>query len=64
MPQLVVDVKVNTQNKVSSNLKNNHFKMRHAPYLDRWAAIHLRDFYGVVCARRLHDYFPFGVGGT
>ena len=36
MPQLVVNMKVNTQNKHYRNLKNNRFKMRHAPYLNRW----------------------------
>ena len=28
MPQLVVNMKVNTQNKHGCNLKNNRFKMR------------------------------------
>ncbi len=36
MPQLVVNMKVNTRNKISSNLKNNRFKMRHALYLNRY----------------------------
>jgi len=36
MPQLVVNMKVNIQNKISRNLRNNRFKMRHAPYLNRW----------------------------
>ena len=36
MPQLVVNMKVNTQNKISRNLKNNRFKMRHAPYSKRY----------------------------
>ncbi len=35
MPQLAVNMKVNTRNKISRNLKNNRFKMRHAPYLNR-----------------------------
>ena len=35
MPQLVVNMKVNTINKIYSSLKNNRFKMRHAPYLNR-----------------------------
>ena len=37
MPQLVVNMKDNTQNIVSRNLKNNRFKLRHAPYSNRWA---------------------------
>jgi hypothetical protein len=36
MPQSVVNMKVNTQNKISRNLKNNRFKMRHAPYSNRY----------------------------
>ena len=36
MPQLVVNIKVNTHNKISYKLKNNRFKLRHAPYLNRW----------------------------
>ena len=32
MPQLVVNMKVNTQNKVSCKLKRNRFIQRHAPY--------------------------------
>ena len=35
MPQLIVNMNVNTQNKVSHKLKNNRFKLRHAPYLNR-----------------------------
>ncbi len=35
MPQLVVNMKVSTQNKISSDLKSNRFKMRHAPYSNR-----------------------------
>ena len=35
MPQLAVNMKVKTHNKVSRNLKNNRFKMRHAAYLNR-----------------------------
>jgi len=35
MPQLAVNMEVNTQNKDSRNTKNNRFKMRHAPYLNR-----------------------------
>jgi len=35
MPQLVVIVKVNAQYKVYHNLKNNRFKLRHAPYTNR-----------------------------
>jgi hypothetical protein len=35
MPQIVVNMNVKTQNKHSRNLKNNRFKMRHAPYLNR-----------------------------
>jgi len=38
MPQLVVNMKVNTQNKHCRNLKNNRFKMRHAAYSNRWKA--------------------------
>ncbi len=38
MPQLVVNMKVNTQNKHCRNLKNNRFKMRHAAYSNRYAA--------------------------
>jgi len=36
MPQLVVNMKFNTQNVISCNLKNNRFKMRHTPYSNRW----------------------------
>jgi len=36
MPQLVVNMKVNTKNKDYRNLKNNRFKLRHAPYLNRY----------------------------
>ncbi len=39
MPQLAVSMKVNTQNKISRNLKNNRFKMRHAPYSNRCATL-------------------------
>jgi hypothetical protein len=35
MPQLAVNMEVNTQNKISRNLKNNRFKMRHTPYSNR-----------------------------
>ena len=35
MPQLIVNMKVNTQNKDCGNLKNNRFKLRHAPYSNR-----------------------------
>ncbi len=35
MPQLVVKMKVNTQNKHCRNLKNNCFKMWHAAYSNR-----------------------------
>ena len=34
-----VYMKVNTQNKVSHKLKNNRFKLRHAPYSNRWASL-------------------------
>ena len=37
MPQLIVYMKVNTQNKISCNLKNHRFRMRHAPYSNRCA---------------------------
>jgi hypothetical protein len=33
MPQLVVNMNDNTQNKISRNLKRNRLKKRHAPYL-------------------------------
>jgi len=39
MPQLVVNMKVKTQNKDCRNLKNFRFKMRHAPYLNRYAPV-------------------------
>ena len=39
MPQLVENMKVNTQNKFSCNLKNNCFKMRNAPDLNRYRAL-------------------------
>ena len=32
MPQLVVNMKVNTQNKYCRNLKNICFKLRHTAY--------------------------------
>ena len=35
MPQYVVNMEVNTQNKVRSKLKSYRFKKRHAPYLNR-----------------------------
>ena len=35
MPQLVVKMKVDTQNKVRRKLKENSNKLRHAPYLNR-----------------------------
>jgi len=35
IPQLVVNMEVNTQNKHCCNLKNNRFKMRHAAYSNR-----------------------------
>jgi len=35
MPQLAVNMEVNAQNKDCPNLKNNRFKMRHAPYSNR-----------------------------
>ena len=34
MHQLVVNMKVNVQNKISRNLKNNRFKMPGTPYLN------------------------------
>jgi len=39
MPQLVVNMKVNTQNKHCRNLKNYRFKMRHAAYSNRCGAL-------------------------
>ena len=36
MPQHIVNIKVNTQNKISRCLKSNRFKMRHAPYSNRY----------------------------
>jgi len=36
MPQLVVNMEVTTQNKYYRNLKNYRFKMRYAPYLNRY----------------------------
>ncbi len=36
MPQLVVNMEVNIQNKDCRKLKNYRFKMRHAPYLNRY----------------------------
>jgi hypothetical protein len=36
MPQFAVNMKDNTQNKVSYKLKNNCFKLRHAPYSNRY----------------------------
>jgi len=38
MPQLVVYMKVSTQNKHYRKLKNNRFKMRHAAYSNRCRA--------------------------
>jgi len=35
MPQIVVNMKVDIQNKISRRLKNNRFKMRHTPYSNR-----------------------------
>ena len=37
MPQLTVNMKVSTQNKNCRNTKNNRFKLRHAPYSNRYA---------------------------
>ncbi len=45
MPQLVVNMKDNTQNKISRNLKNNRFKMRHAPYSNRYPHYHFKKKY-------------------
>ena len=39
MPQLIVYMKVNILNVDCSNLKNNHFKLRHAPYSNRCGAL-------------------------
>jgi hypothetical protein len=39
MPQLIVNMEVNTQNKVRSKLKSYRFKKRHAPYLNRYAPV-------------------------
>ena len=36
MPQLVVYMKVNTQNKDYRNTKINRFKLRHASYSNRY----------------------------
>jgi len=36
MPQSAVNMKVNMQNKDICNTENNRFKMRHAPYLNRY----------------------------
>jgi len=41
MPQLAVYMKVNTQNKVCRNLKNNHFKLRYAP-VEKIGSIEIR----------------------
>jgi len=37
MPQLAVNMEVNTQNKHCRKLKNNRFTMRHAAYSTRYA---------------------------
>jgi len=37
MPQLVVYMKVKALMNIGSKLKDNNFKLRHAPYSDRWA---------------------------
>ncbi len=39
MPQLVVNMKVTTQNKHYRNLKFYRFKKRHAPYSKRYTQI-------------------------
>lgn len=39
MPQLAVNIKVSTQKKHCCNMKENRFKIRHAPYLDRYASL-------------------------
>jgi len=39
MPQLVVNVKDNMQNRISRKLKNNRFKLRHAPYSNRYQTL-------------------------
>ena len=36
--QLVVNMEVNSQNKHCRKLKNNRFKLRHAPYSNRCSA--------------------------
>lgn len=36
MPQMVVNIKVGCVNIFSRDLKNNRFKMRHAPYSNLW----------------------------
>jgi len=42
MPQLVVNMKVDTQNIVSRKLKSKHFKLRHAPYSNRYHQLEKR----------------------
>jgi len=42
MPQLLVNMEVNTQNKYCRNLRNNRFKMRHAAYSHRYAKLKYR----------------------
>ena len=37
MPQVVVNMKVETQNKDCRKLKNNRFKLRNAPYSNRYS---------------------------
>ena len=39
MPQIVVNMKVNKQDKVRRKLKNNRFKLRHAAQPTRWRAL-------------------------
>ena len=39
MPQLVANMKITALNKVCRKLKNNRFKMRHAPYSNRYAKL-------------------------
>ncbi len=44
MPQLIVNMKVNTHNKGFCNKKNNRFKLRHAPYSNRYRLFYKQQY--------------------
>ena len=45
MPQVVVNMKVSVQNKISCNLETNRFNMQYALYSNRYALLKKREYY-------------------